>query len=82
MPCLGFNIPAFKYCPAAQLMAKVKDKAKALQMQENSHLRNYINYYRNFLKAILLYPSVGDKMDNKQDIQAHTLELLISSELV
>ena len=28
MPCLGFNIPAFKYCPAAQLMAKVKDKAK------------------------------------------------------
>ena len=28
MPCLGFNIPAFKYCPAAQLMARVKDKAK------------------------------------------------------
>ena len=28
MPCYSFNIPAFKYCPAAQLLAKIKNKAK------------------------------------------------------
>tara|TARA_R110000824_G_C15039242_1_gene660220 strand:- start:14 stop:721 length:708 start_codon:yes stop_codon:yes gene_type:complete len=26
MPCVGFNIPALKYCPAAQLLLKVKEK--------------------------------------------------------
>ena len=31
MPCVGFNIPALKYCPAAQiLLRKVKDKLDSL----------------------------------------------------
>ena len=28
MPCYSFNIPAFKYCPAAQLLAKIKEAGK------------------------------------------------------
>lgn len=28
MPCYGFNIPAYKYCPAAQLLAKIKEAGK------------------------------------------------------
>ena len=31
MPCFGFNIPALKYCPAAQiLLKKVKDNLDKL----------------------------------------------------
>ena len=31
MPCVGFNIPALKYCPAAQiLLKKVKEKLDSL----------------------------------------------------
>ena len=44
MPCVGFNIPALKYCPAAQLLFKVKE----IQLNKKNPIKNnFFTYLKN-----------------------------------